>query len=119
MSNDNAIPCTISFRESFIEFIDAELKTKKLQEKNIENRSEYLQYLVDREMNFSWKDFMIDLFQKTSVSILMIFMMLGFYFAIKEIMFLGFAIGFTVLWFILLYVSLSRHRSRYNGNNSK
>ncbi len=113
---DIAVPCTLSLRESFVEFIDNELTKKDIQNKNIDTRSGYMQYLVEREMNFKWSDFIFDLLQKTSVSILMIFMMIGFYLAIKDLLFLGFAIGFLVLWAVLFYIQIRRHRSKHNAN---
>jgi hypothetical protein len=116
MDKDIAIPCTLSLRESFVKFIDAELTTKVIQNKNINTRSGYIQYLIEREIDFNWFDFISDLFQKTSVSILMIFMMIGFYIAIKDLMFLGFAIGFIFLWIALFAISIQRHRRKYHAN---
>jgi hypothetical protein len=115
---DIAIPCTLSLRESFVGFIDNELTKKDIINKNISTRSGYIQYLVEREITFKWSDFIFDLIQKTSVSILMIFMMIGFYLAIKDLLFLGFAIGFIVLWAILFYIQIRRHRSKYNVNTN-
>jgi len=116
MDKDIAIPCTLSLRESFVEFIDSELTRKEIKKKNISTRSGYIQYLIEREINFNWFDFIFDLLQKTSVSILMIFMMIGFYVAIKDLMFLGFAIGFIFLWITLFTISIRRHRRKYNAN---